>query len=87
MGAQRKKTTTPEPSAAEIAKEEQDTKDALAAQPKRTIRLHQVPPDSTDRPLPDEYVHVNGYGYLIQRGVEVEVPETVYEVLVQAGRY
>ena len=34
---------------------------------------------------PFETVNINGYTYQIQRGVEVEVPESVYEVLSQAN--
>lgn len=34
---------------------------------------------------PYETVNINGYTYQIQRGVEVEVPESVYEILVQAN--
>ncbi len=60
-----------------------DTGAVLAAQPKRTIRLYQEP---GARKLPEETVSVNGYNYVIQRGVEVEVPQTVYEILEQAGR-
>jgi hypothetical protein len=63
-----------------------DTAKALREQQKVKIRLYQVPPDSTDRPLPDEFVQINGHGYLIQRGVSVEVPEGVATVLEQAGR-
>lgn len=68
---------------------EQDTRDTaalLASQPKVRIRLYQVPEDSTDKPLPDEYVNINGHGYLIQRGVSVDVPQSVAEVLEQAKR-
>ncbi len=63
-----------------------DTAKTLREQPTRTIELYQVPEDSTDRPLPDEFVQINGHGYVIQRGVEVEVPESVYQVLKQARR-
>jgi hypothetical protein len=34
---------------------------------------------------PYETVQINGYTYQIQRGKEVEVPESVYEVLSQAN--
>lgn len=34
---------------------------------------------------PFETVSINGYTYQIQRGIEVEVPESVYEVLSQAN--
>ena len=70
-----------------LTPDERAMKSILDEQEKIRIRLHQVPEDSTDRPLPDEHVHINGYSYHVKRGVEVEVPESVYEVLVQAGRY
>lgn len=62
------------------------TAEILADQPKRRVKLHQVPRGSTETPLPDETVCINGHIYQIQRGVEVEVPQSVYEVLEQAGR-
>lgn len=34
---------------------------------------------------PYETVQINGYTYQIQRGKEVEVPESVYEILSQAN--
>lgn len=34
---------------------------------------------------PFETVNINGYTYQIQRGKEVEVPESVYEVLSQSN--
>lgn len=58
----------------------------LAAQEKVRIRLYQVPKDSTDRPMPDEFVSINGHNYVIKRGETVEVPQSVYEVLEHAGR-
>lgn len=63
-----------------------DTGEALSEEPKKTVRLHQTPPNSTDAPLADEVVVVNGYTYQIQRGVDVEVPETVRDILEQSGR-
>lgn len=68
-------------------RQELSVKAALDAQPKVRLRLYQVPPDSTDKQLPDEFVQVNGHGYLLKRGVDLEVPQTVYEILVQSGRY
>lgn len=70
----------------DFAAQERETISALAAQEKQRIKLYQVPVDSADKPLPDEFVHINGHGYLIKRGEWVEVPTTVVEVLEQAGR-
>lgn len=73
-------------SEAEIQQVTESTAKALADQPKRKVRLYQVPNGSSEKKLPDETVCVNGHIFQIQRGVEVEVPQTVYEVLSQAGR-
>jgi predicted patatin/cPLA2 family phospholipase len=62
------------------------TGDELAAQPRVKVKLYQVPDASSDKPLPDETVQINGYTYVIKRGEEVEVPESVHQVLRQAGR-
>lgn len=62
------------------------TAEALAAQPKHRVKLYQVPKGSSEKQLPDETVCINGHIYQIQRGTEVEVPQSVYEVLEQAGR-
>ena len=80
------KKREPVASEAELNLAVMDTAAALKEQPTRTVKLYQVPKDSTDRPMPDEFVQVNGHGYQIQRGVTVEIPETVYEILEQAGR-
>ena len=40
-----------------------------------------MPDASSDKPLPDETVQINGYTYVIKRGEEVEVPESVHQVL------
>ena len=58
----------------------------LSEQTKKTVRLYQAPETSTEGTLPDEVVQVNGHTYQIKRGVEVEVPQTVYDILVQSGR-
>lgn len=70
----------------DLAQEDREIKRILSEQPKRTIKLYQVPENSTDNPLPDEFVSINGYPFVIKRGVNVDVPETVAEVLEQAGR-
>ncbi len=82
----RPKSDTAVSTEAELAAVTTQTATALADQPRRKVRLYQVPKGSTDRKLPDETVCVNGHIYQIQRGVEVEVPQTVFEVLEQAGR-
>jgi hypothetical protein len=58
----------------------------LGKQDKVSIKLYQVPESSTEPKLPDEEVTVNGYKYVIPRGINVDVPQTVKEILEQAGR-
>lgn len=70
----------------EVARVSTVTGDLLKDQEKRIVKLYQHPPGSTDEPLPDETVSINGYNYQIKRGVPVEVPESVALVLEQAGR-
>ncbi len=60
-----------------------NTAGALKDQPTRTVRL---PRGEGLEQRPDEVVHVNGHMFQIQRGVDVEVPQTVYEILDEAGR-
>lgn len=71
---------------AQMAEMVEDTAAGLSEQPKKSVRLYQAPETSTQATLADEVVQVNGHTYQIKRGVEVEVPETVYDVLVQSGR-
>jgi len=72
------------------------TGEQLSKQPKKTITLHLEPEkklelqrlvDLGDKNIqwPCEVITVNGYIYTIKRGIEVEVPMTVYEVLQNAG--
>jgi hypothetical protein len=83
--------TTPQESTARLSEAQMDsvstnTGSALADQKKESVRLYQVPETSTDKRLPDETVTINGYTYQIRRGEDVEVPESVAEVLRQSGR-
>lgn len=56
----------------------------LEAQPKKTIYIAQVGDASSDDPMPDVIVGINGYNYQIRRGEYVDVPESVAEVLMQS---
>lgn len=58
-----------------------DTANKLKAEKKVTIFL-----PKTDELQKDEYVAINGRGYQIQRGVNVEVPESVAELLKNSAR-
>jgi hypothetical protein len=72
-----------------------NTLEELKAQPKRQIRLHLSPEEKRRLEAaeangnkvewPFQYVGINGVNYQIQLGKEVEVPESVYEILNQAG--
>lgn len=58
------------------------TKQLLDKQPKHKIRIRK----QDDPKMPNyETVQVNGYTYTIMRGVDVHVPETVRDILVEAG--
>lgn len=69
------------------AREEQDlerTKRLLAEQPKRRIRI--IHPNPKDKKEPNyETCCINGHVIQAQKGVEVEVPETVYQLFVEGG--
>lgn len=57
------------------------TKELLDLQPKVKIRLRK----NSDPKLPNyETVQVNGYTWTIMRGVEVEVPQVVKDILIEA---
>lgn len=56
---------------------------ALSEQSTKTVRFFQRAPNEDQ--LPDVVVSVNGYVYQIKRGVDVEVPESVYAV-IEDGR-
>ena len=60
------------------------TKAMLDRQPKRKVRLRKA----DDPKMPNyETVQINGYTFTIMKGVEVEVPEEVYNILVNANLY
>lgn len=59
------------------------TKALLDAQPKRKIRLRQAPKGQPA--FPDAFAGVNGHNFQFQRGIDIEVPETIFELLYEAG--
>lgn len=71
---------------AQMAAITKTTAQIMREQPKVTIQLYQVPKGSTESKLPDETVVINGHTFLIKRGVSVSVPQSVADVLIQAGR-
>jgi hypothetical protein len=66
---------------ADMTRDKLSTKAALDAMPKRSVRLV---PAAKDQPN-YETVQINGYTYQIKRGVEVQVPSLVYEILEEAN--
>jgi hypothetical protein len=63
-----------------MAAQRASTKASLDAQPKKQIRL----PAARKNDPQYEVVGINGYNYQIKRGVEVMVPQAVYDLLVEA---
>lgn len=58
------------------------TKEQLELQPKFKIRIRKDP----DPKAPNyETVQINGYTYTIMKGVDVEVPQTVRDILIEAN--
>lgn len=72
-----------------------DTGALLGEQPKVTVKLFLNPEEKRSLEAkiaagqnvkwPAEEVIVNGYKYVIHKGKEVEVPQTVKEILEEAG--
>lgn len=58
------------------------TKEILDRQPKRKIRIRKDPNPKAPN---YETCQVNGYTFTIMKGHDVEVPQTVYEILTEAG--
>lgn len=82
-------------SEAQMQKVTTSTAEELKLQPKVKVRLH-LDPEERKRleaqeksgknvQWPAEFVGINGHNYLIHRGKEVEVPQSVYKVLEHAG--
>jgi hypothetical protein len=59
-----------------------NTRDLLHAQPKYKIRIRK---DGDPKAPNYETVQVNGYTYTIMKGEDVEVPETIRDILVEAN--
>ena len=70
---------------ADFQRMKMDTKRLLDAQPKKTVRLKSVSKAPGVKEPNFETVCVNGFIYQIMKGVEVPVPETVYDILDEAG--
>lgn len=68
-------------SASDFERMSNATGELLSAQPKRPVRLRKAGKGEQHF----VQVWVNGYGYEIARGIEVDVPQTVYDILSEAG--
>jgi hypothetical protein len=66
---------------AQHAEMTQTTSEMLARQPKRTVRI----PVRDDVKQRFVMVWVNGHSFQIMRGVDVDVPESVYNILVESA--
>lgn len=64
---------------------EAQVKAELDKQPKVRVRLYQTPEGTSDEKLPPQSVAINGYAYLLERGVWHDVPEEVANILAEAG--
>lgn len=65
--------------------EQRKVKVKLYLPPEEKQRLQAATLKGIDAELPCEVVIVNGYRYSIARGQDVEVPETVAQILEEAG--
>lgn len=63
-----------------------ETLEELQKAPKEKIKLWKPADPELAKQMADEVVVINGVFYQIKRGVEVEVPAPVVEVLRNAGR-
>ncbi len=68
-------------SSAALDKSAMDTGQILNLQPKKVIRLRKA--GKGEQQFAECWV--NGYKFEIARGVEVEVPQTVHDLLAEAG--
>jgi hypothetical protein len=80
--------TSSEPKAQSVLQHDEttlSTKEMLDAQPKRTVRIRGNASNGAIKEENYEFVCINGHNYQIMKGVDVQVPQTVYDVLVDAG--
>jgi hypothetical protein len=78
----KKKTVAPTLTDKEMEQISLGTKQLLDEQPKFKVRIRK---DSDPKAPNYETVQINGYTYTIMKGVDVEVPQTVRDILVDAN--
>ena len=74
--------TNPSETDKALKADKKKTEKALKEEPKVKIRLPKDPLNKGNTHVP---VVVNGYAYQIERGKDVEVPETVRDILEDSG--
>lgn len=72
-------------STAELLREQPQVKIKIYMSPEEKRKLESAKENGKNMEWPSELVSVNGHNYQIQKGIEVEVPQTVKEILEQAG--
>jgi len=72
-------------STAQLLREQPKVKIKLWLSPEEKKKLETAKESGKNMEWPYEFVSVNGHNFQIQKGVEVEVPQTVAEILEQAG--
>lgn len=72
-------------STAELLKEQPQVKIRIYLSPEERKKLEAAKSSGKNVEWPSEFVSVNGHNYQIQKGIDVEVPQTVKEILEEAG--
>lgn len=72
-------------STAQLLSEQPKVKVKLFLSPDERKKLETAKENGKNMEWPSEFVSVNGHTFQIQRGVDVQVPQTVAEILEQAG--
>lgn len=72
-------------STAELLKEQPQVKIRIYLSPEEKKKLDAAKASGKNVDWPSEFVSVNGHNYQIQKGVDVEVPQTVRDILEEAG--
>jgi hypothetical protein len=72
-------------STAELLKEQPQVRIRLYLSPEEKKKLEASKASGKNVEWPSEFVSVNGHSYQIQKGVDVDVPETVRDILEEAG--
>jgi hypothetical protein len=82
MAEEKKKIVAPTLSSDELKQVVLDTKAMLDEQPKFKVRIRKDPNPKAPN---YETCQINGYTFTIMKGIDVEVPQTVRDILVEAG--